>query len=264
MRRSLPALLTIASLLSGCVRSLDGIGEAAGAAAGEAVGEAMEDTLDDLFNWGGEPGDPANGILAAYTLTADGGDSVFVRASFSYADTGGSFPMPAGTVSAWDDVASVTLDPYVSGILYYSYYSSGVLPYAGPGEGYHVTADKKDWGGERDTEIALPPEFELLPLAALPVSRSREEVTLRWTEPTGGRIQYLVDGSCIDQALSGSTNDDGSFTIPADTLEAVDDVPTCFVHVTLTRSQTGDVHPFFAGGQWIAEQTRTRYFASIP
>ena len=67
--------------------------------------------------------------------------------------------------------------------------------------------------------VSLPPPFRLERLPGGDISRDRDDLVLRWTNPVpDGRMAYLFRGVCIETFV-GQTADDGEFVVEARTLD---------------------------------------------
>jgi hypothetical protein len=93
-----------------------------------------------------------------------------------------------------------------------------------------------------------------------------EDIEIKWDKNASGNMDWEVTGDCI-WTESGSTNDDGAFTISAESIavQNLDKGDSCEVTVTLERINTGSVDKEFGeGGQFEAIQRRQIQFVSTP
>ena len=91
-------------------------------------------------------------------------------------------------------------------------------------------------------------------------------IKIEWNNTSSGKMNWELDGSCI-WSESGTTNDDGSLTIAADSIEVqnLDKGDSCEVTVTLERANKGSVDSEFgSGGEFRAYQRRNVQFVSTP
>jgi hypothetical protein len=97
------------------------------------------------------------------------------------------------------------------------------------------------------------------------VSRA-SALSIQWTN-TGGvdAMSFSVDAPCLQYYSDNIANDNGTFTIPANTLMVVGSANTaCTATVTVHRSRDGELDPNYGEGGTIgAEQRRSVQFQTV-
>lgn len=89
-------------------------------------------------------------------------------------------------------------------------------------------------------------------------------VKVAWDNTSSGEMNWDIAGDCI-WSDSGTTSDDGSLTISADSIKVqdLDQGESCEVTVTLERANEGTVDSEFGeGGEFLAYQRRSVEFVS--
>ncbi len=122
-----------------------------------------------------------------------------------------------------------------------------------------------------NTTFTMPAGFNLeAPAAGATFSRAHDDIQITWS-PSGTNDEMLwevVTSSCAREKLSNVIDaDDGSFTIPAGTLEAIEGhaSETCDTTLVLVRRRKGDLDPAYGEGGWVAgRQVRKVTFSSAP
>jgi hypothetical protein len=144
--------------------------------------------------------------------------------------------------------------------------------FAGDAEGdqFNVDLQRTLDAGAPSSVATLPGPFDLDPIAT---SASRAQpFTFSWS-PSGAsdQMQWEAAGDCVDGGGTTSLSDDGSFTIPANTLvkrqtqngQTYPD--TCTVTLTVRRLRDGVLDSHYGkGGSVTGWQTRTATFTTTP
>ncbi len=98
-------------------------------------------------------------------------------------------------------------------------------------------------------------------------SRASSPIAITWsgsgqTDP----LSYEVVGSCIATASGPISPDNGSFTIPAGTVQALSGsaTQTCSIQIQLFRSRQGNLDAAFGNGDVTASQVRAANALSAP
>ena len=117
-----------------------------------------------------------------------------------------------------------------------------------------------------NSTLTLPPPFSITsPIQDAPVSRAAP-LSLQWTSSGGvDGMSFSVDAPCLQYYADDIANDNGTFTIPANTLLVVGSANTsCTATVTIHRSRDGELDPNYGEGGTIgATQRRQVQFQTI-
>ena len=119
--------------------------------------------------------------------------------------------------------------------------------------------------GAPQTIAELPPEFTLDP-PVLTFARSTEDLVLSWAPASSETMRIEIGGDCVYPYIH-DVDDAGSYTLPAGTLDPLDDAGpgTCALDVTVRRLHPGTIDPGFGqGGTSVGVQVRTTEVASTP
>jgi hypothetical protein len=116
------------------------------------------------------------------------------------------------------------------------------------------------------SKVTMPAPFDLT-VPPGEAGRGADAVDVTWDPPVAGKqMAWKLSGECI-KLDSGSTPDDGAYSIEAGSIETfdADKDKTCTANFEMTRSQNGSVDPAFTeGGSVIARHVRTGGFTSAP
>ncbi len=116
--------------------------------------------------------------------------------------------------------------------------------------------------------VSLPAQFEFTgPEEDATFSRADDDLVITWDGGSDDSIRYMVDGDCISLYSQTLDSDEGSVTVPAADLEAIDenDPETCTVDITVRRVRAGTVAEAFGeGGLAEGVQVRTMSVVSAP
>jgi hypothetical protein len=114
--------------------------------------------------------------------------------------------------------------------------------------------------------VTMPAPFDLT-LGTTEAGRGADDVDVSWDPPvSGAQISWKLSGECI-KLDSGSTPDDGHYTIEAGSIETFesDMEKSCTATFETTRSRNGSVDPAFTeGGSVVARHVRNQGFTSTP
>ena len=121
--------------------------------------------------------------------------------------------------------------------------------------------------GAPSSVVTLPAKFEITaPEVDASISRA-EDLTFTWDGGSDDVMRYNIDGDCVLSEGETLEGDEGTYTIPAGTIEAVDenDPETCSVELVLSRVRAGDLDPGFGeGGNAEGVQVRRLKVVSAP
>jgi hypothetical protein len=114
--------------------------------------------------------------------------------------------------------------------------------------------------------VTMPAPFDLM-LGATTAGRGADDLEVTWDPPvSGAQASWKLSGECI-KLDSGSTPDDGAYTLEAGTIETFesDMDKSCTATFEMTRSRNGSVDPAFTeGGSVVARHARSQGFTSTP
>jgi hypothetical protein len=114
--------------------------------------------------------------------------------------------------------------------------------------------------------VTMPAPFAM-ELGATTAARGMDDLDVTWDPPaSGSSIAWKLSGECV-KLDSGSTPDDGAYTIEAGSIETfeADMDKSCTVNFEMTRSKMGTVDPAFTeGGSIVARHVRSQGFTSTP
>ena len=261
---------------AGC--SAPGMGtDALGDALGDTLGDVVDDILDDILPTSGGDDETSSspeatpapnptdvGFGAYLQVVAEGRGHVSVYAGFADQESRIGLDPVTMNLSAYNDDASTEVvrlpRPFVHDRPAYA----GALPDTGGGSEQHVLLNI--WGhNPMDSVVTLPPPFEMSVLGNGPMSRSRDDVQIAWSDPTGGSIHVHATGLCLAERFYEYTEDDGEFVIPAGALVGSGDGdPVCDVQISLIRTRQGHLSEDFSFGSIRAQVVRVTTFASLP
>ncbi len=121
--------------------------------------------------------------------------------------------------------------------------------------------------GAASSVITLPAKFEITgPEVDTTVSRA-EDLTFTWDGGGDDLMLYSMDGDCVLSTGETLQGDEGSYTIPAGTLESVDEnAPlTCSAELVLSRVRISEVDQGYGeGGNAEGIQVRRLLLVSAP
>lgn len=169
-----------------------------------------------------------------------------------------------------DEETSEVLDPIDNGLRY-------LTGFEGDEGGTKIrVAFERPNGNSSDGDSNAPNSTVVLPEPfALGLTNLEEgveiprgyNIDLEWDPTTSGVVEWRAEGDCI-WSSSGTTNDDGEFSIPAEDIEVtnLNRGKSCEVTVTVDRINEGKIDSAFEkeGGSIRAAQRRTVVFRSTP
>lgn len=116
-----------------------------------------------------------------------------------------------------------------------------------------------------ESKVTMPAPFDLM-LDSTEAGRGADDVEVTWDPPASGSVSWKLSGECI-KLDTGSTPDDGAYTIEAGSIETFesDMDKSCTATFEMTRARAGTVDPAFTeGGSIVARHVRSRGFTSNP
>lgn len=117
-----------------------------------------------------------------------------------------------------------------------------------------------------NSTVTLPAPFEITsPIQDAAVSRA-SALSLQWAgSGEVDAMSFSVDGSCIQYYSDDIANDNGTFTIPANTLMVIGSADTaCTATISVGRYRDGELDENYGEGGTIgARQTRAVQFQSV-
>ena len=118
-----------------------------------------------------------------------------------------------------------------------------------------------------NSSVTLPAPFDIVnPVSDSAHSRNADLVFTWSGSGAADGMSWTVDGPCILTASDTIDDDDGSFTIPADTIAVIGSANnSCTATLTVSRTRAGELDPAFVsgeGGVISAAQRRTRQFVT--
>jgi len=122
--------------------------------------------------------------------------------------------------------------------------------------------------GAPDSEVTLPPPFELGPVSpAQSYSFGTNTLSLSWSGNTADDPMSLdISGDCIEEYTEVLDPDPGHIEIAPGTFVGVNgrSGASCSLTATLTRTREGTLDAGFAGGSVDARQQRSASFGAAP
>ena len=120
--------------------------------------------------------------------------------------------------------------------------------------------------GAPSSTFSLPEPFDI---GELPQTASRaEDLTITWTPSGSGETMTIeVAGTCFQGVLQNIDDDPGTYTIPAGTMQTIEDAETdtCDAVVILWRHEEGAADPAYGeGGFATGRQRREKTISSTP
>lgn len=117
-----------------------------------------------------------------------------------------------------------------------------------------------------NSTVTLPAPFSITsPVQDEVISRGTA-ISLTWAgSGEADAMSFTVDGTCIQSYADEIANDNGSFTIPADTIMVVgSDNASCTATLSVSRSRDGDLDENYGeGGVITARQSRAVQFQTV-
>lgn len=208
--------------------------------------------------------------IRAYMYATTGGDgTVTAHAQLMVDDSTLAFVSlkDGDSLTATVDGETQTLSQSnVAGIIDYTAIFQG---HDAEGTEYAFKLDRDSDTSASDNHTTLPAPFSITAPAdgTQTYSRASDAIIVTYDQSgTSDAMSYRVDGNCIQAADHAVSGDSGSFTIPAGSIQKLDNASsdTCEIELTVSRTRTGTLDSAFGSGGVYGVQHRMITFNSTP